>query len=179
MKYTFNFIEGDKRVLERRQGESERHIILKALGLLLYYDRNPGIELRVSPDKRDYRPDVVAFDTKGEISLWIDCGKISLKKLDDLSRQLAAEIVILKATRPEMEAFARQAAKKVRRYERIRFLGFDPEFVPALIAQLRHINSVQWRKTSDTLTVTLNGAAHTSALWQIEPSTEASGAEAA
>lgn len=87
MKYTFQFRGSDKQVLETRSSESQRHIILKILGYLLYYDRAPRIELRVSEDKRDYRPDVVAFDADGRITLWVDCGQIGIRKLDDLTRQ--------------------------------------------------------------------------------------------
>lgn len=172
MKLTFSFSENDKLVLEKRSGESMRHIVLKILGFLLYYDRSPRIELRVSEDKRDYRPDVVAFDEQGQITLWVDCGQIAVRKVDDLTRQFPdAEIVIIKPTDREMESYAREAAKKVRRIERVQFFGFDAEFVPALIAQIGHMNTVRWQQEDTKLRVTLNGQEFATTLWRWEPAT--------
>lgn len=172
MKLTFSFSDSDKLVLEKRSGESLRHIVLKVLGCLLYYDRSPRIELRVSEDKRDYRPDVVAFDEPGHITLWVDCGQIAVRKVDDLTRQLPdAEIVILKPTDREMESYAREAAKKVRRIERVQFFGFDATFVPALIGQIGHLNTVRWQRDGAELRVTLNGQEFATTLWRWEAAT--------
>ena len=166
MKYTFQMDGGAKQVLETRSTESPRHIILKILGYLLYSERQPQIEIRVSPNKRDYKPDVVAFDAAGEISLWVDCGQIGLHKVEDLTRSLPnAEIVIIKVTAHEMESYAREAARKVKRNDRVRYIGFDAAFVPHLIAQLGHINTVQWKRDKQNLTVVFNGKEFRTILW--------------
>ncbi len=169
-KYTFHFNDNSKIVQERRGGESERHIVLKLLGYLLYYghgEQRPQIEVRVTNDKRDYRPDVVAFDAEGAITLWIDCGQITLQKVDDLTRRLPhAALVVIKTTCREMEGYALQAAKKVKRSANVVFLGFDPEFVPALIGGLGHNNQLQWQRDGERLRVTLNGTEYATTLWR-------------
>ncbi len=115
MKYTFQFgdgARGDKHVLKTRSSESLRHITLKALGCVLYHARRPQIETPVSDDKRDYKPDIVAFDAAGAIALWVDCGQIALRKVDDLARaRPETESVVIKPTRREMEMYARGDAK--------------------------------------------------------------------
>ena len=167
MKYTFQFQTGEKQILETQSMESGRHIILKVLAYLLYHERQPRIEIRVSSDKRDYKPDLVAFDAAGEISLWIDCGQIGLHKVEDLSRQLgAAEFVIIKPSVREMEGYARQAARKVPLHSRVRYLAFDPDFVPALVKQLGHVNAVQWRIEGSEFFVSFSGAEFRTMLWK-------------
>lgn len=166
-KYTFHLGEREKIVQERRGGESQRHIMLKLLAYILYYERGPRIEIAVSDSKRDYRPDLVAFDAAGEIALWIDCGQITLRKVDDLTRQQrGAEIVVIKPTLKEMEGYAQQATKKVRLIERVRFLGFDAEFVANLIAGLGHNNTLTWTREEARLCITMNGVDYVSTVWR-------------
>ena len=166
-KYTFHFEDNTKIVQERRGGESDRHIVLKLLGYMLYFELRPQIEIAVSDNRREYRPDVVAFDDGGNIALWVDCGQITLHKADDLTRQLdTAAIVIIKTTFREMEGYAIQAMKKVKRAGRVLFLGFDADFVPSLIAALGHNNHLRWERDGARLCVTLNGADYVTTVWK-------------
>ena len=166
-KYTFHFADNTKIVQERRGGESDRHIVLKLLGYMLYFELRPKIEIAVSDNKREYRPDVVAFDASGNIVVWVDCGQITLRKVDDLTRQLdTAPIVIIKPTFREMEGYAVQAMKKVKRAPRVLFLGFDADFVPSLIAALGHNNHLTWVRNGARLCVTLNGADYVTTVWK-------------
>ena len=167
MKYTFQFHTGEKQVLETQSMESGRHIVLKVLAYILYHERRPRIEIRVSSDKRDYKPDLVTFDAAGDISLWIDCGQIGLHKVEDLTRHLGnAEIVIFKPAVREMEGYARQAARKIPRHARVCYLSFDPDFVPALVKELGHLNTVQWRCDGSDLYVSFNGSELRTTLWK-------------
>jgi uncharacterized protein YaeQ len=173
-KYTFHFGEREKIVQERRGGESQRHIVLKLLAYMLYYERGPRIEIPVSESRRDYRPDVVAFDAADNITLWVDCGQITLRKVDDLTRQLrTAEIVVIKPTLKEMEGYAQQAAKKVKLIERVCLLGFDHDFVENLIGGLGHNNVLAWSRDDARLCVTLNGIDYVTTVWRWDLTAEA------
>ena len=166
-KYTFHFADNTKIVQERRGGESDRHIVLKLLGYMLYYEQRPRIEIPVGLDRRGYRPDVVAFDANGSVTLWVDCGQITLRKVDDLTRQRQGmPFVIIKAARSEMEGYALQAAKKVKRLDLVLLLSFDPDFVPSLIAALGHNNHLTWTREGSALCVTLNGTEYVTTLWR-------------
>lgn len=172
MKYTFQFEAGEKQVVETRSSESLRHILLKILGYILFYDQKPRIEIRVSPDKRDYKPDVVAFDAEGKVTLWVDCGQIAIKKVDDLTRQEPnAAIVIIKTTQREMELYARETARKVKRIGQVQFLGFDPEFIPALITQTGHLNTVRLQREGSRISLLYNAQEFTTTLWRWDAQT--------
>ncbi len=166
-KYTFHFADNTKIVQERRGGESDRHIVLKLLGYMLYFGLRPQIEVAISDDRRAYRPDVVAFDAAGNITLWIDCGQITMRKVDDLARRYDnAALVVIKTTFREVEGYAVQAMKKVRHTERVLFVGFDADFVPSLIAALGHNNQIAFVRDGARLCVTLNGADYFTTVWR-------------
>jgi uncharacterized protein YaeQ len=173
MKYTVQVQGGEKLVVEKHVGESQRHILQKLLAYLLFADWQPRIELKVWDDKRDYRPDVVAFEESGEIMLWVDCGQIAVKKVDDLTRRLPhAQIVIVKIDRHELEGYAREAAKKVKRIERVEFLAFDNGFLARLADELVHLNTVKLERDGANLVLTWNGAEFSSTLYRWDRSSQ-------
>ncbi len=166
-KYTFHFADNTKIVQERRGGESDRHIVLKLLGYMLYFALRPQIEVAVSDDRREYRPDVVAFDAAGSITLWVDCGQITLHKVEALTRRYDdAALIVIKTTFREMEGYAVQAMKKVKHAHRVLFLGFDADFVPSLINALGHNNQIAFVREGARLCVTLNGADYHTTVWK-------------
>lgn len=167
MKYTIQVEGGEKIVVEKRGGESPRHILQKLLAYLLFADWKPRIEIKVWDDKREYRPDVVAFNEAGDLTLWVDCGQIAVKKVDDLTRRLPhARIVIVKINRHELEGYAREARKKVKRIERVEFLAFDDEFLARLENVLVHLNAVRLERDGANLTLTWNGSQFKSVLYR-------------
>lgn len=167
MKYTFWFNDREKQILEKRGGESQRHIILKTLAYILHHALRPRIEERVLQGRGDYKPDVVVTGESGVITHWIDCGQIAVRKVDDLTRRLPdARIIVVKATVGEMESYAREVAKKVRRADRVEYLAFDNEFTPNLIAVMGHMNYLRWRCQNSRLDLTLNERAFSSRLWR-------------
>ena len=160
MKYTIQVEGSEKLVLEKRDGESLRHILQKVCAFLLFQDEydSPQIERKLTDDKRAYKPDVVAFDAEGNVSLWVDCGQIHVRKVDDLTRRYPnARIVIMKIDRREMESYAREAQKKVKRIERVEFLAFDDGFLAKLEPLLGHINSIRAEFDETTLELNWNG----------------------
>jgi uncharacterized protein YaeQ len=135
-KYTFDLTrdgESRKLVLVRTTNESEQHLALKVLAYLLYFGERPTVEVGVG---QHFKPDLVCVAGR-DVTLWIDCGEISLHKLDKISTtNHRARIVIVKATRRAAETYRAQAEKKVRRPERITYIGFDAGFVDQFVAAL-------------------------------------------
>jgi uncharacterized protein YaeQ len=166
MKYTFWFNDREKQILEKRSDESQRHIILKTLAYILHYSLRPRIEERALQGRRNYKPDLLVTSQAGEITHWIDCGQIAVRKIDDLTRLLPnARIIVVKASVGEMESYAREVAKRVPRADRVEYCAFDHQLVPDLIAAMGHINSLRWRCQETRLDLTFNQRDFSSRLW--------------
>src|SRR3712207_1194814 len=74
-----------KLVLVKGAGESERHVLLKALVFGLYVATYPQLAVEVAIGKR-YKPDLVALDDGGHAIFWAECGEIGRDKIIHLVR---------------------------------------------------------------------------------------------
>ena len=176
MKYTIQIANGEKFVVEKREGESLRHILQKVCAYLLFREEKPQIERRLSDDKRDYRPDVVAINEMGKVTLWVDCGQIAVRKVDDLTRlHPDARIVIVKIDRREMEGYIREAKKKVKRIERVEFLAFDDGFLAKMEPLIGHLNTIQATFDGTTLELIWNGTPLASNVYRLSFTTNING----
>lgn len=149
MKFTVSFSlekEGrthqEKRVLASHPSEVRWHIALKVLGLLLFADLRPQVEEGVG---WHYKPDLVAFGPLGEVSLWVDCGNISARKVDRVSRWLGSpgRFFVLERDEGEGRELARVIARKVRHPDRVTVHYFDEGVVDDLAAHLDATNEMR------------------------------------
>ena len=128
-KYTINIScngQTRKLVMARATDESERHLAMKLLAYLLYFDREPTVELSVG---QHYKPDLALVDGR-DVTLWVDCGVVGPHKLDRITTSnRKAEIVVVKADRRSARACREVADRRVRRPERIGIIAFDDGFV--------------------------------------------------
>lgn len=122
-----------KVILSMAPGESSRHVMMKFLALVLHLDRAPKVEFHVG---QHYKPDLVC-EAEGQIRLWIECGDVSVRKLDKVvTTNHAAQIVVVKPTLRALESYKKQADRRVRRPERIDYLTFEAGFVDRLAATI-------------------------------------------
>jgi uncharacterized protein YaeQ len=68
MLYDFE-LKGRRVRLWQRPGESYEHILMKALGFVMFVDEFPNIEIEKSVGLR-YKPDLVAQNEAGEFIFW-------------------------------------------------------------------------------------------------------------
>ncbi len=130
----------EKMILVKTDLESRNHVVMKLLAYLLFYDPRLVIEKNID---MHYKPDVVIPGDHGVPELWIDCGKIALKKVDTLSRKLkTSRLVILKETVREMESFRKLIDKKIENALRVEYLAFEPGFVSGIADNLQRTNEV-------------------------------------
>lgn len=150
-KYTFDlhFSKKHKKlILVKNASEGRIHVLLKLLAYMLFYDERLEIEKDIG---MHYKPDLVICEPPSLPELWIDCGQISLEKVDTLSRKLKqTRIVILKRSRSELRNFTRMAAKKVSYPERIEYLAFEKSFLENLAASLQKKNQLTLYPIGDT-----------------------------
>ena len=118
-----------KLVLLKRAGESERHVLLKALVFGLYAASYPELAVETAIGKR-YKPDLVALDAYGQPIFWAECGEIGRAKIVHLVRAYPnTHLVIAKQTSsldPYL-AIARTARPIKERTAPVEFLNFPAD----------------------------------------------------
>jgi hypothetical protein len=122
--------------LHKLAGESRDHVVLKLCGALcVAHATGPGDRLRVEAPLRvvGYKPDVVVVDAGERPTAWVECGDVSVHKLDRLTRALGGDIVVqvfkngLKPARELARALTAMA-----RPERVVVIGMEPGGIAAL-----------------------------------------------
>lgn len=142
-KFTFELhapkIEQEKIILVKAEGELRNHVTMKLLAYMIYYE--PGLKVEISADMH-YKPDLLV---PGEHTpkVWIDCGQVTLKKMESLSSKLRnTRIIFLKETKRELEAFKRLVEKKADHKDHLEFLAFEPNFVNSISNALARTNHI-------------------------------------
>jgi uncharacterized protein YaeQ len=130
----------EKMILVKNDLESREHVVMKLMAYLLFYD--PRLKIETGIDMH-YKPDLVIPGDHGVPELWIDCGKIAVRKVDSLARKLkTTRVIILKETKREMESFRSVIEKKVEHADRIEYLAFEPGFISGICDHVERTNEV-------------------------------------
>lgn len=122
--------------LHKLAGESRDHVVLKLCGALcLAHRTGSGDRLRVEAPLRvvGYKPDVVVTDPSERPIAWVECGDVSVHKLDRLTRALGGDVVVqvMKNGLKPARELAR-ALTAIARPERVVVIGFVPDGISAL-----------------------------------------------
>ena len=65
--------------LWQRNGESYEHILMKALGYAMFYEKYPTLEIETKVGLR-YKPDLIAQMGERDFAFWGECGANSIRK---------------------------------------------------------------------------------------------------
>ncbi len=141
-KFTFELhapkIDHKKIIFVKAEGELRNHVVLKLLAYLLYY--HPEMKIDVSADMH-YKPDLFIPGEHNVPQLWIDCGKIALRKVESLAGKLKhTRVIFIKETKRELDVFKKLVGRKVEEGSRLEFLAFEPGFVSSLANALERTN---------------------------------------
>lgn len=121
-------------MLHKRRGEGTHHVLMKLLAWALFYHPALGIEVAIG---QHYKPDLVRLDETGEPVQWVDCGKITLTKLDKLTRKNRSALIdVVKPDAWTARTYAESASAKLAEPGRVRIWGFDAGFLDALAERL-------------------------------------------
>lgn len=105
----------------KKRGESLAHVAMKLLAYIRFY--HPELQIEVSAGQH-YKPDLVRVDHSGDPVQWIECGSTSYRKLDVISSRNAHTLIdIVKPSPGEMQRYRREALKRIRRPDRVRFVA--------------------------------------------------------
>lgn len=110
-----------KLVLASQPEETFDHLALKLAAYLFFWKEEPVADPSLKHPAllgQEFRPALMALNDSGEVRLWIECGHVSLNKLDKLTRRFPhARWVVLKATPEEGRRLRRDLTdKEVRRW---------------------------------------------------------------
>ena len=140
-KFTFELHSrkvSEKLILVKSDLEKRSHVVLKLLAYLIYYDPRLKVEAEVG---MHYKPDLVIEGDHGVPELWIDCGKIAVKKVDSLSSKLRnSRFVVVKETVSELNKFRKVIENKLDHPERVEYLAFESSFVSGIAGSLVKVN---------------------------------------
>ena len=115
--------EPTKIYMVSRPEEKMDHLALKLAAVTMFSTLQPLIE----PSKDhpalngyDLRPDVCYLDDMGTINIWIECGNVSINKINKVERRWPqARVIILKALPREAIRMRKDLKKEIRDEERI------------------------------------------------------------
>jgi uncharacterized protein YaeQ len=161
MKYTFNIQISDnkserteKLVIAAFDNESPANIALKLLAYLLFIERRPHID---EDPGWGFTPDLIARDENGSITLWVDCGRVSMKKVDTIAMKVRDRIdfYVFRKTQRDMEIFYRAIRDKVTNLQNVKCVSFDDEFIDGIGESLDRTNNVEAYFGDDMTTLTV------------------------
>lgn len=75
----------------------------------------------------DVKPDLFALDAGGDITLWVECGEVSINKLDKVARRLTrARVVVIKSTLAQAKRLRETLTNEVRQGDRVEIWTWPP-----------------------------------------------------
>lgn len=142
-KFTFELhapkIRHEKIILVKDMSELRNHVVLKLLAFMLYYD--PELKVEVSAEMH-YKPDLL-IPGEHTPKLWIDCGKVTLRKVESLAGKLrGTRVIFLKETKRELDTFKKLVEKKIGETAHLEYLAFEPGFILSIANALERTNHI-------------------------------------
>lgn len=132
-----------KIVVSQSQNETLDHVLLKALAFVIFHCDRLRMEVDLELPGVQFVPDLVAVGLDGRPELWIECGEVSLHKLEKLTLKLHdCDLWVVKRTAGEVAKTLESARREIKRLRRLRLLTFDPGFLPEILANARGSNSI-------------------------------------
>lgn len=105
-------------------------LALKLTACVLFFDQEPILDPSLDHHAladQEFRPDLMALDDSGFVSLWVECGRTTSHKLDKLTRRYpSAKIVVLKASEAEGRRLRREVEKRLDRHRLLQIWAWPP-----------------------------------------------------
>lgn len=111
MLHDFN-IRGERVRLWQREGESYRHVLMKALGFAMFVGEYPDLEIETEMGLK-YKPDLIAQGDGGAHRFWGECGQVSIKKTHWLLKHTRTEKLVLFKIAANAEQLVKQLREEI------------------------------------------------------------------
>lgn len=163
MKYTFNIQVSDdksehaeKLIIGAFENEGAANIILKVLAYVMFVKRRPSFD---DDPGWQVRPDLLARNEGGAITLWVDCGSVSTKKVDTVATKIRdIEFFVFRKTQKDMDHFYRTIKDKIKYLQNVRCVSFDDGFVDGIAECLDRTNDVECYVGDDMITLNITNS---------------------
>ena len=161
MKYTFNIQMSDnkrerteKLIIGAFDNESGGHVALKLLAYIMFIEQRPHIDEDAG---WHFTPDLIARDDSGSITLWVDCGRLSIKKVDTIATKVRGNIdfFVFRKTQRDMELFYQAIKDKVKHLQNVKCVSFDDGFVDGIGDSLDRTNNLECYLGDDMVTLNI------------------------
>ena len=132
-----------KIVISQNQCETLDHVLLKALAFVIFHSDRLRLEVDLELPGVPFVPDLVALALDGRPELWIECGEVSLHKLEKLTLKLTdCDIWVVKKTAGEVAKTLELARRNIKRLGRVQLMTFDHGFLPDMLRIATGANSI-------------------------------------
>ena len=110
-KYTFRF--GDKKIVfNKAHFEPEAQFFSKVLAYAIYHKQYPTIRVEPQMGERDrFQPDLNAASYDGTMLLWIECGTVSMSKVEKLFKKYRQTHFVFVKERKDIEVFQKNLGR--------------------------------------------------------------------
>src|SRR5689334_17093342 len=134
-----------KLIVGRQDTETAGHVLLKALGYLLFFRERLQVDVNLHDPAIPYRPDLVQLDYELRVRLWVECGECNVIKLDRLAVKVPeAEIWVIKRSLTAAEDLWRAMAKAELRRHRYHLIALDARMFDEAESLLESRNEFYW-----------------------------------
>ena len=128
-----------KVILAAKPEEKADHLAMKLAAFAMFLPLGPVVEPGTDHPGLaglDIRPDVCTFNEAGEMSIWIECGEVSINKLDKLARRVPeTRIVVIKSENRQAIQLREKLKDVVKQGDRIEIWTWpEGAFRPWLLA---------------------------------------------
>ena len=88
--------------------ETTDHLVLKLAAFVLFHEKEPAVisSPQQSPALagQDFAPDLMTVDDTNQVTLWIECGKTTLHKLDKVTKRFRGARIVMLCAHPHEAA---------------------------------------------------------------------------
>ena len=105
-------LAGNRMRLWQRTGESYEHVLMKALGFVMFVGEYPNLEIEIKIGLR-YKPDLIAFSEKNGFAFWGECGQNSIRKTHWILKHTRTEKLALFKIGMNTESLIKQLREEI------------------------------------------------------------------
>lgn len=149
--------------------ETPDHLKLKLAAVLFFARHHPTIETGATNPalaSQEYYPDLMATDEGGRVTLWIECGKTTLHKLEKVSKRFRdARVLVLTAQPHQGEQQAQMVKEEGLRVE---VWTFQPGEYDRWSQIVQERNDIIGEATETSLNLVLNEHAYMTDLKRLD-----------
>lgn len=119
------------------------HVLLKLLAFVVFQRDRLQLQPRLHDDNVPYVPDLLQLDFTLRPVLWVDCGDVSVARLDKLAVKTPwAEIWAVTRSRQHLDVLAGEMTRLNLRRNRYRLLAFDGGMFEEMLRLLNERNEL-------------------------------------